>query len=221
LAYEAEKVRGKLSAAQHALLFPVLARLIRRGELGGATRRMAQRDEFDAEKQKLIVHLSSEDGGRLLLAGERSVEIAHEALITQWPWLRELTAERNFGLEIDELARLMEKANAWAKEPASTRPKYLATGAELETFSALAERRKDWLSNKESEFVGASKVAHEAEEKRKVEQATRLKRAGFLVTHVRFSRVNRLAGRGNLRMEFRMPAAALISLQSPDLSKRG
>src|SRR3984893_3152297 len=162
LAYEAEKVRGKLNDAQKALLFPILARLIRRGELGGATRRMAQRDEFDAEKQRLIAHLSSEEGGRLLLVGDSSVEIAHEALITQWPWLRELTEERNFGLEIDQLARLMEKAKAWAKEPIDDRPKYLATGAELETFSALAERRKDWLSDKERVFVAASKAAYEA-----------------------------------------------------------
>jgi hypothetical protein len=40
---------------------------MRRGELGGATRRMAQRNEFDAEKQRLIDHLSSEEGGRLLV----------------------------------------------------------------------------------------------------------------------------------------------------------
>jgi Transposase len=165
LAYEAEKVRGKLSDAQKALLFPILARPIRRGELGGATRRMAQRDEFDAEKQKLIAHLSSEEGGRLLLAGERSVEIAHEALITQWPWLR--TEGQKFGLDIDELARLMEKAKAWVKEAVEKRPKYLTTGAELETFSALAERHKDWLSNKEHEFVDGSNEAYEAEEKRK------------------------------------------------------
>jgi hypothetical protein len=67
LAYEAGKVRGRLNDAQKALLLPILARLIRRGELGGAMRRMAQRDEFDAEKQKLIAHLSSEDaGGRCL-----------------------------------------------------------------------------------------------------------------------------------------------------------
>jgi hypothetical protein len=94
-----------------------------------------------AEKQKLIAHLSSEEGGRLLLAGERSVEIAHEALITQWPWLR--TEGQKFGLDIDELARLMEKAKAWAKQATGDRPKYLATGAELETFAALAERRQD------------------------------------------------------------------------------
>ena len=139
LAHEAEKVRGKLNDAQQALLFPILARLIRRGELGGATRRIAQRDEFDSEKQKLIAHLSSEEGGRLLLASDGSVEIAHEALITRWPWLR--TEGQKFASDIDELSRLMEKAKAWAKEGID-RPKYLATGAELETFSALAERRK-------------------------------------------------------------------------------
>jgi hypothetical protein len=167
LAYEAEKVRGRLSEAQKEMLFPIFARLIRRGELGGATRRKAQKDEFDGEKQKLITHLSSEDSGRLLLAGERSVEIAHEALITQWPWLR--TEGRKHASDIEELARLMEKAKAWAKQATDDRPKYLATGAELETFSALAERRKDWLSNVEHEFVAACRM-RETEEKQRKEQ---------------------------------------------------
>jgi hypothetical protein len=47
----------------------------------------------------------------------------------------------------------MDRAKAWAKEAVDVHPKFLAMGAELETFSALAERRKDWLSNKECEFV--------------------------------------------------------------------
>ncbi|MGH6812924.1 MAG: toll/interleukin-1 receptor domain-containing protein, partial [Methylocella sp.] len=177
LAHEAEKVRAKLSDAQKALLFPVLARLIRRGELGGATRRMAQRDEFDAEKQRLIAHLSSEEGGRLLLAGVSSVEIAHEALITQWPWLR--TEGQKFASDFDELARLMDKAKAWAKGASDDRPKYLATGADREAFSVLAARRKDWLSNKERDFVDASNEAHEAEDKRKADEAAKLKRQVF------------------------------------------
>ena len=175
LAHEAEKVRGKLNDGQKALLFPILARLIRRGELGGATRRMAQRDEFDAEKQKLIAHLSSEEGGRLLLAGVGSVEIAHEALITRWPWLR--TEGQKYASDIDELSHLMEKAKAWANVPIGARPKYFATGAELETFSAFAARRKDWLSNKECEFVAASSEAYEADEKRKADEAARLREA--------------------------------------------
>jgi DNA repair exonuclease SbcCD ATPase subunit len=113
----------------------------------------------------------------LLLAGERSVEIAHEALITQWPWLR--NEGQKFGLDIDELARLMEKAKSWAKQATGDRPKYLATGADLETFSALAVRRKDWLSDKERELVDASNKACEAEEKRKADEAAKLKRQVF------------------------------------------
>ena len=44
----------------------------------------------------------------------------------------------------------------------------------------MAERRKDWFSDKEREFVDASKTAHEAEEKRKADEAARLKRQVFL-----------------------------------------
>jgi hypothetical protein len=87
----------------------------------------------------------------LLLAGDASVEIAHEALITRWPWLR--TEGQKYAFDIEELARLMDKAKAWAKEAIDARPKYLATGADLETFVALAARRKDWLSSRECEFV--------------------------------------------------------------------
>jgi WD40 repeat protein len=173
LAHEAEKVRGKLNDAQKALLFPILARLIRRGELGGATRRIAQRNEFDSEKQRLIAHLSSEEGGRLLVAGDASVEIAHEALITRWPWLR--TEGQKLASDIEELSRLIEKTKAWAKEPLAKRSKYLATGAELETFSALAERHKDWLSSTEREFVAAS----EQEKQQQQHAANRLR---WLVT---------------------------------------
>jgi hypothetical protein len=77
----------------------------------------------------------------LLLAGDSSVEIAHEALITQWNWLR--TEGQKFGPGFDDLARLMDKAKAWAKQEISDRPNYLAMGAELQTFSALAARRND------------------------------------------------------------------------------
>ncbi len=117
----------------------------------------------------------------MLLAGERSVEIAHEALIIQWPWLR--TEGQKFTSDFDELARLMEKAKAWAKEGIDKRPKYLATGAELETFSALAKRRNDWLSITEHEFVDASNKAHETEEKRKADEAARLRELAGGVAH--------------------------------------
>jgi hypothetical protein len=63
----------------------------------GHTRRLAARDcferasdlaDFDRPRRMLAARLATEDCGRLLQAGERTVEIAHEALITQWPWLQ-------------------------------------------------------------------------------------------------------------------------------------
>jgi hypothetical protein len=60
----------------------------------------------------------------------------------------------------------MDKAKAWAKQEISDRPNYLAMGAELQTFSALAARRNDWLSDDEREFVDASNKAREAEDAR-------------------------------------------------------
>ena len=52
-----------------------------------------------------------EDYGRLLLAGERTVEIAHEALITQWPWLQNTLNEAAADMRV--LDRLMDKARRW------------------------------------------------------------------------------------------------------------
>jgi hypothetical protein len=174
LAYEAEKMRDKLQEPQRGLLFPIFARLIRRGELGGATRRVAARDEFDVEKQELIAHLSSDEGGRLLLAGEKAVEIAHEALITRWDWLR--TEAGKNAADLDDLGLLMDKAKAWAKQAEDARPAYLATGADLEVFSGLAGKRQDWLSSKEGEFVEASRAADAAEQQRKADEKAKLRR---------------------------------------------
>jgi hypothetical protein len=106
-----------------------------------------------------------------------------------------------------ELARLMERAKAWAKEAPDLRPKYLATGAELESFSALAERRNERLSTTECEFVDASKAAHEAEEKRKVDEAARLKRQVFLSRMFAVAAAIALVVAGNFGWNWRLALA--------------
>lgn len=101
-----------------------------------------------------------------------------------WDWLRK--EGQKFGPDFDDLARLMDKTKAWAKQEISDRPNYLAMGAELQTFLALAARRNDWLSDDEREFVAASNKAREAEEKRKADDAAKLKRQCFgLVSSLR------------------------------------
>ncbi|VFU10515.1 protein of unknown function [Methylocella tundrae] len=161
LAYEAEAVRKNLRSEDQDRLFPVLTRLLRLGETtGGATRRTAQLDGFDAASQKLIALLSSENGSRLLLTSDKTVEIAHEALITQWPWLQNKLNEAASASDMRLLDRLMSKAAGWTSAHRRSRSEHLATGVERAEFLQLARQRGAWLSQTEKKFVTASEKRH-------------------------------------------------------------
>ena len=158
LAHEAESVRThRLDAGERELLAPVFTRLVRLGETGGATRRVADLADFDPPRRALAGKLATEDCGRLLLAGETSVEVAHEALITQWPWLQNTLQQVAADMRV--LDGLMDKTRRWATT-GSRKAEHLAAGAEREEFAALAGRRPDWLSGAERDFVAASSRAH-------------------------------------------------------------
>ncbi|HET7384913.1 MAG TPA: TIR domain-containing protein [Pseudolabrys sp.] len=167
LAHEAEHVRtDRLDVDERGLLAPIFVRLVRLGETGGATRRTADLADFDGPRRMLAARLATEDCGRLLFAGEKTVEVAHEALITQWPWLQNMLHEAAGDMRI--LDRLMDKARRW-NTTGSRRSDYLASGAERQEFAALTERRPDWPSSTEREFVAGS----EAEERRRQREAGR------------------------------------------------
>jgi WD40 repeat protein len=154
LAHEAESVRThRLDARERELLAPVFFRLVRLGETGGATRRVADLADFDPPRRALAGKLATEDCGRLLLAGETSVEVAHEALITQWPWLQNTLQQAAADMRV--LDGLMDKTRRWVTS-GPHRADHLAAGAEREEFAALAGRRPDWLSGDERDFVTAS-----------------------------------------------------------------
>jgi WD40 repeat protein len=158
LAHEAESVRThRLDAGERELLAPVFARLVRLGETGGATRRVADFADFDPPRRTLVGKLATEDCGRLLLAGETSVEIAHEALITQWPWLQNTLQQVAPDMRV--LDGLMDKTRRWAMT-GSGKAEHLAAGAEREEFAALAGHRPNWLSDAERKFVATSSRAH-------------------------------------------------------------
>ena len=123
LAQEAERIRtGKLNDADRA---PVLAghlvRLVRLGETGGVLRRLATNQEFDDARRVLAQKLASDDYGRLLLIGEGQqaesvkIEVCHEALITQWPWLQNTL--NVVAAELHALERLMDRAARWRNAP--------------------------------------------------------------------------------------------------------
>ena len=158
LAQEAERVRkNKLTDAERDALTGLFVRLVRLGETGGALRRIADKEEFDIARQQLADKLAKDDYGRLLLVREgqqadsAKIEVCHEALITQWPWLQNTLNAAAADLRM--LERLMDRSARWGTAPPSECDKYLATGAEREQFAELAAHRGAWISAAEQRFV--------------------------------------------------------------------
>ena len=59
--------------------------------------------------------MGDDQHGRLVAVGETSAEIAHEALITQWPWLQRTL--KNDAPDARRLDRLMSRSREWSEAP--------------------------------------------------------------------------------------------------------
>ena len=174
LAKEAEKVRNKLATDDQARLESIFVRLVRLGDTGGATRRTAALNEFDGPRQALLQRLGDDEHGRLVVVGETRAEIAHEALITQWPWLQGRL--KDDARDVRRLDRLMSRSREWSEAPEDGKISYLAFGAERELFGEVAQQRPDWLSPDDKAFVAASIDAKRADDERKERDQATLRR---------------------------------------------
>jgi monovalent cation:H+ antiporter-2, CPA2 family len=169
LAREADKARHRLRPDDQARLESIFVRLVRLGDTGGATRRSASLNEFDSARKALLQKLAGDEYGRLIAVGEKSAELSHEALITQWPWLQ--GALKTDTGDLRGLDRLMARAREWDEAIENRKDAYLASGAERELYGNLAERRSDWLSIKEKDYVHASEEAYRTEQEAKRAEA--------------------------------------------------
>jgi conflict system STAND superfamily ATPase len=119
----------------------VFLRLTALGEGTEDTRRRASRAELlagrDAQAVKVVLDRLVE--ARLVTLDENSVQVAHEALIREWPTLRRWLAEDREGLRIHR--RLTEAATDW--ETHGRDPGALYRGARL----AAA---RDWAAGNET-----------------------------------------------------------------------
>lgn len=157
LGNEAERIEGLLSQADTARLMPIFIRLIRLSEIDtGATRRIAAREEFDDDQNRLIDQLAGEEFGRLVQTSAANVEIAHEALITQWSRLHDCLF-KNAG-DLRNLSDLMRRAQDWAAAGESV--KHLTSLADEERFQALRQAHGNWLASVEHRFLDWSNGEH-------------------------------------------------------------
>ena len=153
----------------------LFTRLVTPGEGTEDTRRRARRSELAGVPDEVVDAFGA---ARLLafdhdpVTREPTVEVAHEALIRNWPRLRAWLAEDRDALRV--LRHLSDSAGAWDARGRDSSELY--RGARLAAATDLVAASPDRLTELESEFVGASREAADADEHRRRRTTRRLRR---------------------------------------------
>ena len=224
IAQTAETVyHDALSAEQQALARNVFLRLTELGEGTEDTRRrvsiaeLVPRPEQEAEVHEVLRTLAD---ARLVTVGDRTVEVAHEALIRHWPTLREWLDEDREGRLLHR--RLTESAQEW--ETLGRDPGALFRGARLATTGDWATAHDPELNQLEREFLTASRQAseREAERQRRANRRLRALLAGVAAALV----VALIAGsfavvqRGRARHSATVANAGRLAAQSREVATK-
>jgi len=169
LSFLATNALESLDEKEQALFKYIFIRIVKFNDIGGMTRRLADREEFSDEAwalvQKLASAYASEKNqnnklGRLLKVkssfkdNEEVIELIHEALTTQWAtyvtWIRTVNKENRKRIH----NVLIAKSKAYKKNPER---KFLLSGYALEEGQKLLdEEYRPYLSKFEKEFIEKS-----------------------------------------------------------------
>jgi len=154
IANTAESVYQGLSAAEQMTVRNIFLRLTELGEATEDTRRRASFEELtstgNADDVRAVLNVLAE--ARLVSLTENSAEVAHEALIREWPTLREwLNADRE-GLRLHR--HLTEAASDW--ELLERDAGALYRGAQLAQAREWAALHPNSLNKGEHAFLTAS-----------------------------------------------------------------
>ena len=202
---------------------------------GEPTRRRAPRSELAALVPGLIIDDAVEAWvhARLLTSDhdpvtrEPTIEVAHEALLREWPRLRGwIDEDRDV---IVAAAQLRDAAATW--DHLDRDPGALYRGARLEVILGRTGARADALPTREREFLDASRAERDRERRREAERIERQARAnrrlriqlgalavvlvvalvgGFVAVDQR----QRADGRGRLATARELAAAATANLEA-------
>ncbi|CAA6808663.1 MAG: Unknown protein [uncultured Sulfurovum sp.] len=169
LSFLATNTLEGLSLKEQALFKYIFVRIVKFNDLGGITRRLADRDEFSEEAWALVQKLASmystkenqqSQLGRLLKLKSSSnsddevIELIHEALTTQWAtyvsWIKSVNKENRKRIH----NVLIDKSKLYKNNP---EPKLLLTGYALEESRKLLDKAyRPYLSAFEKEFIAKS-----------------------------------------------------------------
>lgn len=170
----------RVSPEQQPLVRSILLRLTELGDNVTDTRRRVTMQELASssgaqEQVQRVLHILSD--ARLITIDQDSVEIAHEALIREWPTLRQWLADDREGLRLHR--RLTEAAQAW--EEMDRDPDELYSGARLALAREWAESHPADLNALEQQFLAASvELAERRQREQAAQQARELEAAHAL-----------------------------------------
>jgi WD40 repeat protein/DNA-binding SARP family transcriptional activator len=174
IASRAELLYSSLDDSERAAVRRMFERLVVVGAEGEPTRRRAARSELSS-----IVADSSVDAAidtwaqaRLLTLDRNpqtrvpTVEVAHEALLREWPRLRRWIEEDRDAIVL--LGHLREASASWVE--LGRDPGALYRGTRLQAALEVVEDRADELPEPEREFLAASREARDFEQRQEAER---------------------------------------------------
>ncbi|MFE9685177.1 hypothetical protein [Streptomyces sp. NPDC006285] len=158
VAQSAEQVYASGTPAQQRLLRAVFLRLTVLGDGTDDTRRRIRRAELHglanpAETDRLLDELAR---ARLVVLGEDTVDVAHEAVIAAWPRLRRWLVDDRDALRAHR--RLTQAAGVWHESGRDRSTLY--RGSQLRTATAWMGEHPGQLNEQETAFLTAGLAAH-------------------------------------------------------------
>ena len=198
IARTADDVFDRFDADGQVLARGVFVRLTELGEGTEDTRRRVRHAELlphGSDRAALDRVVEALTGARLLTVGDDTVEVAHEALIREWPRLRGWLDDDRDALRT--LRHLAGAARDWDQRGRSDDDVY--RGPRLAAAIELTERPATSLTAMERDYVDAGRVRLEGEQRHARRQIHRLQRvlaaaivavlvasaAGFVALHQR------------------------------------
>jgi class 3 adenylate cyclase/WD40 repeat protein/energy-coupling factor transporter ATP-binding protein EcfA2 len=166
---------NELDGSEQAIARAMFLRLTELGDGTAVTRRRVGLEEMSAvgDDPRAAAHvLTVLTAARLIIVDENAVEVAHEALIREWPRLRAWLDEDRDALRMQ--AHLTQSARDW--EAAGRPAEDLYAGARLEAVSERAESGSITPTAAERAFLDASWAQQSAGERREQRNRRRLRR---------------------------------------------
>ena len=211
----AEEAYGRLSPEQQRHARRILLRLAGSGDGEAVVRRRVALEEFDLDQDQdaaRVVSVLTE--ARLLTASKESVEVAHEALLREWPRLRSWLEEDVQGRRLH--LRVIEAATEWQRGERDSA--YLFRGARLATALDWTTHHTEALNDLERDFLEESRAAWEREAQRARRTNRRLR--GSLVGIALFLALSLVAGalflvqRGRAQRQATVAEAQRLAVQA-------